>query len=456
MRDNAMLDVPFIYIANIVFNFYNILICLFIIFALFPSIIKNDKAALYFSITCFFTILFNLGDIPNWCCEGPGKYNHTLLLVGTVIYYLSHPFIFWFYLEYMKEYLPQKKIIKFFIKIFMLFLIVYSILTLLSIKYNLFFYITPDNYYKRGNFYSVSVGLIGVFFFMTFMILVANHKYLPNVQKISFYSFFIIPFVLEIVQILNYGLSLVNMGITFSMLIIFINLHRNLEIKLYMTESQIRKKQELISEFQENTILSLSNLVENRDTDKGNHIQRIVKYIEILAKQAQKDHVYPDIIDAKYISILLKAAPLHDIGKIVVPDKILKKEGKLDTQEFEQMKRHVIEAEIIVKDVIGFTNNKEYIDFITDIATYHHERWDGRGYPYNLSGTQIPLCARLMAIVDVFDAIVTNRYYKTAVPFETAIQDIENNSGKAFDPILVTEFLKVTDDINKVLKTYGE
>lgn len=168
-------------------------------------------------------------------------------------------------------------------------------------------------------------------------------------------------------------------------------------------------------------------------------------------KQLKKMDYYKDEIDDFYIENISKAAPLHDIGKIRVPDAILQKPGKLTPEEFEEMKRHATEGSIIVRDTIGDIGAPEYIEIINDVVKYHHEKWNGTGYPCNLSGEDIPLAARIMAVADVFDALVSKRCYKDEFSVDKAYEIIHEDSGKHFDPKVVEAFEAIRGDVEDYL-----
>ena len=197
---------------------------------------------------------------------------------------------------------------------------------------------------------------------------------------------------------------------------------------------------------QEHIISGLANLIENRDFETGEHITRTKKYVKLLAEHARDDGIYQDNIDDHYISLLYILSPLHDIGKIKVSDTILKKPGKLTVEEFDLMKQHATYGGSVVRDLLMGVTDDEYIAFASDIATYHHERWDGTGYPRGLKGSEIPLSARIMAIADVYDALTSERCYKKAFSVEEAIRIIKEESGTHFDPKLVEVFLNHKED----------
>lgn len=219
--------------------------------------------------------------------------------------------------------------------------------------------------------------------------------------------------------------------------------------------AEIEQKNEKLIAIQNHTIISLSNLVENRDSDTGEHVRRTSAYVLALAKKVREDGFYNDILTESYIGYLAKAAPMHDIGKIVVPDAILKKPGKLTDEEFSEMKKHASEGGRIVKEVLSSAEEEEYVQIASDIATYHHERWDGSGYPQNLKLYEIPLSARIMALADVFDALVSPRCYKEPYEPEKAFEIIKSSSGSHFDPILTAEFLLIKDTILEIMKKYN-
>ena len=144
---------------------------------------------------------------------------------------------------------------------------------------------------------------------------------------------------------------------------------------------------------------------------------------------------------------LLKAAPMHDVGKIAVPDAILQKPGRLTPEEFEKMKEHPEIGAKIIQDTFGHLFNGEYEDMAYQVARYHHEKWNGKGYPTGISGTEIPLCARIMAVADVFDAVSENRCYRAAMPLDQCFDIIRDGSGRDFEPILAEAFLDMREKV---------
>jgi response regulator RpfG family c-di-GMP phosphodiesterase len=192
---------------------------------------------------------------------------------------------------------------------------------------------------------------------------------------------------------------------------------------------------------QKQMISGLANLIESRDLETGEHVARTSEYVKKLAFFARQDGVYVDELSDHFITLIGRVAAMHDIGKIVVSDQILKKPGRLTAEEFEEMKKHATAGGTVVREVLSGITDAEYLTMASDIATYHHEWWNGKGYPAGLKGEEIPLSARIMAIADVYDALVSERCYKQAMPREQAYEIIQQESGTHFDPKLAKAFL---------------
>ncbi len=206
-------------------------------------------------------------------------------------------------------------------------------------------------------------------------------------------------------------------------------------------QSDILSNERQMAAMQDNTISGLANLIESRDTETGEHVVRTRNYVRQIAIRAREAGLYQDQIDDRFITNLSSLAPLHDVGKIVVPDRILRKPGPLTAEESALMKTHAQVGGTVVRQILRDVTDEAYLKFASDIATYHHEKWDGSGYPKGLSGQEIPLSARIMALADVYDALVTERCYKEAYPPSEAMQIIRESSGSHFDPDLAAVFL---------------
>jgi putative two-component system response regulator len=196
------------------------------------------------------------------------------------------------------------------------------------------------------------------------------------------------------------------------------------------------------SVIQEVSIRAMARLAETRDNETGAHILRTQGYVRHLAQQASTRPELSDELDERSIALIAQSAPLHDIGKVGVPDRILLKPGKLTPDEWEIMKGHAkLGADAIDRAVNDTHKPVPFLRFAKEIALRHHERWDGSGYPDGLAGTAIPLAARLMALADVFDALISRRVYKEPIPFDQVRQIMAEQRGRHFDPILLDLFL---------------
>jgi putative two-component system response regulator len=205
---------------------------------------------------------------------------------------------------------------------------------------------------------------------------------------------------------------------------------------------RMRTAERIISlESRDLVIFSLAKLAESRDPETGAHLERVREYCRILAAEMAGMEDFADIIDADYIRTLYLTSPLHDIGKVGIPDSILLKPGRLTEEEFEIMKRHTIIGSQTLEAAVNSHPSADFLRFASDVACSHHERFDGTGYPYGRSQEDIPLCGRILAVADVYDALTTKRVYKPAFPHEMARTIIEEQTGGAFDPRIVSAFL---------------
>ena len=212
-------------------------------------------------------------------------------------------------------------------------------------------------------------------------------------------------------------------------------------------EREVDEKTARLQKMQEQMINGFSTLVENKNFVTGGHVQRTSAYAYAIARELQKEEAYPLILTPSYCKKIRMVAPLHDIGKISIPDSILDKPGKLTPEEFATMQTHSEMGAMIIEKIMSENDDKEYIQLAKDIARYHHEKWNGEGYPKGLSGNDIPLAARIMAVADVFDALVSERPYKKAFTIDEAFSIIASESGSHFDPKVNTAFLKIRQEI---------
>lgn len=208
---------------------------------------------------------------------------------------------------------------------------------------------------------------------------------------------------------------------------------------------QIKAKTDQITRIQESIIIDFADLVESRDKSTGDHVKKTSEYVREIAMELRDEGKFSDVLTDEYISKIVRSAPLHDIGKITVSDVILNKPGRLTPEEFEIMKTHTTAGRDILINSSTMEESGDFLDEAIDMAVYHHERWDGTGYPEGLKGKEIPLSARIMAVADVFDALVSKRCYKEPFSFEKAIEILKEESGTHFDPEIVDAFIKIAE-----------
>ncbi len=220
------------------------------------------------------------------------------------------------------------------------------------------------------------------------------------------------------------------------------------EVSRRMAENQL---------IQDVSINALAHLAETRDPETGNHIRRTQEYIAVLAEQLQTHPRFASTLNARVIRLLTKSAPLHDIGKVGIPDHILLKPGKLSAEEWETMQTHAkLGADAIEQAEQEAERPVEFLSMAKEIAHWHHEKWDGSGYPDRLAGDAIPVSARLMALADVFDALISVRVYKPAMSYEEARDLIVAGRGKHFDPDVVDAFAANYENFVAIAERYAE
>lgn len=203
-------------------------------------------------------------------------------------------------------------------------------------------------------------------------------------------------------------------------------------------------------------IFALAKLAESRDPETGAHLERVQNYSRLLTIRLVEFGLWPDQLDSDFVRLMYSTSPLHDIGKVAIPDSILLKPGHLTDEEFNIMKTHTTIGAETLAAVLEKYSQVPYLEMAHDIALHHHERWDGSGYPHGLSEEDIPLSARIMAVADVYDALVSKRVYKNAMEHNVALSIIRDGSGTHFDPKIVEAFLTLTDDVQDIRIRYDD
>jgi len=222
-------------------------------------------------------------------------------------------------------------------------------------------------------------------------------------------------------------------------------------------EREVERRTAMTEQIQDITILCLASLAETRDHETGHHLLRTQNYVRLLATELQHQPRFSGFLTPTNIQLLYKSAPLHDIGKVGIPDQILLKPGKLNASEFEVMQRHcAYGSDAIARAETSLGHQADFLMIAKEIAGSHHERWDGSGYPLGLKGDAIPISARLMAIADVYDALISRRCYKPPLSHRDVVPMIERAAGTHFDPEIVEAFVRHADRFDGIAKMYSE
>ena len=229
-----------------------------------------------------------------------------------------------------------------------------------------------------------------------------------------------------------------------------IRYHLHIDEIIHERTEQLHMRTIQLARLQNGTIHTLADIVENRDRNTGGHIDRTTVYMRLLIDSMKAHGVYLDEIEDWDADLVANSARLHDLGKIAVSDTILNKPGTLTCDEFSIMKEHTLAGERIIDRIADRAGEGEFLNSARSALAYHHEHWDGSGYPYGLKGTDIPLHGRIMALIDVYDALTSERSYKEAFPHEKAVDIIVESAGKHFDPLIVEAFYEERDRFEEV------
>ena len=308
----------------------------------------------------------------------------------------------------------------------------------------------PKITYRYGEITNYSMGIpvyacyimVAVYMLASVMLLVFGRKNMGHNKLITITTCIVAALAVTVYQMIHPQALLTSLVSVF----VIIGAYLNMENPLFQKLSAHNKEM----------VMGFATLVENRDGNTGGHIRRTTTYVEMLAKELKNRGLYKDELTEDYIKNLVMAAPMHDVGKIAIPDGILQKPGKLTAEEFDVMKTHAAKGGEIIKDTFKSMGDEEYEKIAYQVARFHHEKWNGKGYPEGLSRKGIPLCARIMAVADVFDAVSAKRCYRAAMPLEQCFAIIENGSGQDFDPYIADVFLDMKEEITKIVERTGE
>ena len=234
--------------------------------------------------------------------------------------------------------------------------------------------------------------------------------------------------------------------------IVRLRVKNQIELKNYSDnlEEMVAQKTAEATKTLDNALQGLANMIEHRDIESGEHVKRIQSYVGALSNYlVESNSIYAEELIKLQPSIIIKSSALHDVGKISIPDRILLKPGKLDPDEYEIMKTHTTRGKEIIHE-LGDVESSLYLKHCEDICYNHHERWDGKGYPRGVKGTEIPLTARIAALADVYDALVCARVYKSAIPHDESIQMMSKERGAQFDPVIFDAVIQIQDKFKDI------
>ena len=362
------------------------------------------------------------------------------LVLHAVFFILLSLFMFVMFLHtlsFIKGF-PQKLIFRFLI--FLPFII--SVILILVFLPELEFIIGKNVNYSMGISVVVCYLVILLYFILIFVFTVRRIKYLEVRKRINVMSFLFISLLILISQIIFPEILISSLVPAFSLIALYINIE----------DPVLRRMKNYNSEI----VTSFATLVESRDSSTGSHVKRTKSYVKILLDEIKTNNLYSSIMTKDFEDKMMNAAPMHDIGKISIPDTILQKPGKLTDEEYSVMKKHSVLGGEIIQEIFKDMDDKEFLNIAYDVTRYHHEKWNGNGYPEGLVGKEIPFSARIMAIADVFDAISAKRCYRDAMPLDKCFAIIKEGKGVDFDPVLTDLFLNAREKVEKVCKESQE
>ena len=362
------------------------------------------------------------------------------LVLHAVFFILLSLFMFVMFLHtlsFIKGF-PQKLIFRFLI--FLPFII--SVILILVFLPELEFIIGKKVNYSMGISVVVCYLVILLYFILIFVFTVRRIKYLEVRKRINVMSFLFISLLILISQIIFPEILISSLVPAFSLIALYINIE----------DPVLRRMKNYNSEI----VTSFATLVESRDSSTGSHVKRTKSYVKIILDEIKTNSLYSSIMTKDFEDKMMNAAPMHDIGKISIPDTILQKPGKLTDEEYSVMKKHSVLGGEIIQEIFKDMDDKEFLNIAYDVTRYHHEKWNGNGYPEGLVGKEIPFSARIMAIADVFDAISAKRCYRDAMPLDKCFAIIKEGKGVDFDPVLTDLFLNAREKVEKVCKESQE
>ena len=298
--------------------------------------------------------------------------------------------------------------------------------------------------FREGRYTNYSMGIsaytcfimVGIYILFTFVVFFKRWHHIESNKRISILTYLLALTVITVLQGIYPEILLTSVAVTLMLIGIYMN-----------QEDPIMNE---VSRYHGEMIMGFATLVENKDGSTGGHVKRTTAYVKLLADELRERGYYKEILTNDYMKNMRLAAAMHDIGKIAVPDVVLQKPGKLTDEEFAIIKQHTVNGGKIITETFGHLGDEEYAKMAYEVARFHHEKWNGRGYPEGLKEDEIPLCARIMAVADVFDAISEKRCYRDAMPMDKCFAIIREGSGTDFDPVIADLFVQIRDKVEEI------
>ncbi len=422
--------------------------CLFILLYIGVIYLRECKECNHNLKDTFFDEIYTIGlvsvildGLTAYTVNNLDKINPILNLVLHGLFFVSIDtviFAMFLYMTKITDMLPRKK--RFRILFYAPFVI--NIILVFANLGSVEYIQGRTTFYSRGFSAYTCFITAAIYFLMSLAVFVKGWRYIASGKRISLFTYLIALVLVATIQMVFPETLLSCIAVT-----VFI-------IGLYMNQEDPHLH--TLSEYHRETVMSFANLVENRDGNTGGHIKRTSRYVKLIADELYSHRYYDDVLTSDYINDLVKAAPMHDIGKIGIPDAILRKPGRLTDEEYEQMKLHAAKGGDIIRESFRNLGDEDYRKMAFEVARYHHEKWNGKGYPDGLKRKEIPLSARIMAVADVFDAISENRCYREAMSMDKCFEIIAQGSGQDFDPIIAEVFIEARPKVEAIHKELSE
>lgn len=414
------------------------LIILYIVFMYYKECKRfrqRHKLSVFDGLLALGLLCVLLDGVTAYTVNHPDSVNEMVNLVMHLFFLLSlDSFIFWLfiYMVSITTGLPKKKSHRWILAGPFAINVVLVVANISSLEY------------LEGEISNFSMGvsaytcfaMAGIYILLSLVTFFSRWRYIEQHKRVSIFTYLCVLACITGYQMFHPQALLSSICVTVIVLGAYLNQENPAVVEL--------------DHYHDEMIMGFATLVETKDGNTGGHIKRTTMYVRLLAEELQRRGYYKEILTRDYMKNLCKAAPMHDIGKIAIPDVILQKPARLTQEEFEIVKCHAANGGKIIRETFGHLGNEQYAQIAYEVAYSHHEKWNGKGYPQGLKKKEIPLSARIMAIADVFDAVAQKRCYKEALPLDECFDIIQDGSGRDFDPLLVEVFMDIREQVVKV------